>query len=245
MTEYKGLSASAFAFMQELKANNNTLWFQEHRERWEALKEELRTLCRALTPFIHDLDPELETEPKSSRCLGRINRDTRFSKDKSPYRDFIDLLFFPRDFGRSKAPGLAVGITAENCYIGTWLGASMESWRERLGANIAAKSDIFQQYLEENANFSDMWIDSQSYAKTRVKGLPPLAHQWAQRKFYYMGRLVPGEQAVPMGASLFQEIQNTFLRLLTLLNFATSQHLAADLERFRKKLPSKGDHRTK
>ena len=235
MTEYKGLSASAFAFMQELKANNNTLWFQEHRERWEALKEELRTLCRALTPFIHDLDPELETEPKSSRCLGRINRDTRFSKDKSPYRDFIDLLFFPRDYGRSKAPGLAVGVTADNCYIGTWLGASMESWRERLRANIAAKPDIFQKYLEDNANFEDLWIESQSYAKTRVKGLPPLAHQWAQRKFYYMGRLVPAKQAAGLGASLPREVENTFLRLYPLLIFATSQHLAADLERFRNK----------
>lgn len=235
MHEFKGIGAESFAFMRNLKVNNNRLWFQKHRHEWEALKDELKSLCAALTPFINDLDPELETEPKTGRTLGRINRDIRFSNDKHPYRESVDLLFFPRSFGRTKAPGLAVGITPIDCYIGTWLGASMKDWRLRLIANIAAHREHFQEYLEQNDNFSDLSLRSESYKKTQIKDLPPLADQWVRRKYYYMALLPPADKVVSMGESFLEIIEETFIRLYPLYLFATSQGLAADLERFRRK----------
>lgn len=233
--KFKGISAESFAFMRNLKANNNRLWFQKHRQEWEFMKDELKSLCRELTPFINDLDPELETEPKTGRALGLINRDTRFSADKHPYRESVDLLFFHKFFGRTKAPGLAVGITPIDSYIGTWLGASMKDWRQRLIANIAAYRDVFQEYLEQNDNFSDLSLRSESYKKTQIKGLPPLAHQWAQRKYYYMALLLPADKVVSMGESFLETIEETFIRLYPLYLFATSQELTADHERFRRK----------
>jgi len=233
--KFKGISAESFVFMRNLKANNNRLWFQKHRQEWEFLKDELQSLCRELTPFINDLDPELETEPKTGRTLGRINRDIRFSADKHPYRESVDLLFFHKFFGRTKVPGLAVGITPIDSYIGTWLGASMKDWRQRLIANIAAYRDVFQEYLEQNDNFTDLSLRSESYKKTQIKGLPPLAHQWAQRKYYYMALLLPADKVVSMGESFLETIEETFIRLYPLYLFATSQELTADHERFRRK----------
>ncbi|MFH1068680.1 MAG: DUF2461 family protein, partial [Candidatus Glassbacteria bacterium] len=97
MPEFKGISRNSFEFMKELAANNNQLWFEANRSRWESLREELRAVCIDMAPFVHGLDPELETEPKTGRCLGRINRDTRFTRDKAPYKDYIDIIFFPRN----------------------------------------------------------------------------------------------------------------------------------------------------
>jgi len=234
--EFKGFSAESFAFMQELKANNYKAWFDAHRESWEGLKAELKAVCGALTPFLTDLDSELETDPKTGRCLGRINRDIRFTADKHPYRESIDVLFFPKDYGRTKVPGFAVGLDPEHCYIGTWLGSSMNSWRERFAANIAAHPQVFEKYLEENDNFSDFSIYSESYKKAKVAGLPPLADQWARRKYYYMGLFVPPGESVALGAGIIHKIEEAFLRLYPLFLFATSKELAATLERFRRRV---------
>lgn len=235
MQGFKGFSARSFEFMQGLKVNNNRAWFERHRADWEALKAELQAVCVALSCFLGELDPELETDPKSGRCLGRIFRDIRFTKDKRLFRESVDVLFFPAAYGRTKAPGFAVGLRAEACYIGTWLGASMIDWRRRLTANIAAAPQRFECYLEDNHNFRTLNLRSDSYKTERVPGLPPLAREWAQRKYYYLADLVPADQTVALGAEIVGRIEEDFLRFYPLYLFATSERVSQDLERFKSK----------
>ncbi len=233
---FGGFSGQSFDFMRELGEHNHTAWFAANRERWEAVKAELKSLCLALGPFLAELDPELECDPRSGRSLGRINRDTRFSPDKHPYRDWIDLLFFPRDHRRTGAPGFAVGIQPEQVYLGSWLGASMPEWRKRLTANIAAWPEVFERYLEAEGNFRDCRIESESYLRPRAKGLPPLSDQWARRRYYYLVRQLPAAEAVALGPAIIPLIEETILRLYPLYLFATSERPAAELERFRRRL---------
>lgn len=235
MKEFEGFRDEDFLFMARLQQHNEKRWFDQNRERWEEVRENMRALCVGLTAFVNELDPGLETEPKTGRSLGRINRDTRFSNDKRPYKQNFDILFFPREFKRTTAPGFAVGITPEHSYIGTWLGAGMKEWRERFETNIAAHPAEFISYLEANGNFSGMSVRSESYKKPRIEGLPEPAFAWAQRKFYYMGLLTPGKDVVRQGRDYIALIEKTFIRLYPLYLFATSVSLPADLERFRDK----------
>ncbi len=229
---FRGFSARSFEFMQGLKANNNRAWFERHRGYWLTLKTELQAVCLALAPFLGDLDPGLETDPSTGRCLGRIFRDIRFTPDKRPFSEWIDVLFFPTAYGRTKVPGFAVGLKAEGCYIGTWLGASMTDWRRRFETNIAAAPELFERYLEKNGNFSDLDCCSESYKKDRLPGLPPLARQWARRKFYYLADLVEAGEAVNLGAGILGRIEENILRLYPLFLFATSELIIQDLENF-------------
>ncbi len=235
MAEFEGFSTGDFSFMAELQANNSKTWFDSNRHRWEHLREKLRALCVELTPFVSELDPELETAPKTGRSLGRINRDTRFSKDKRPYKEYIDILFFPSGHRRTTAPGFAVGLGQEHSYIGTWLGAGMSEFRERFEANIAAHSGLFSSYLAANDNFGDMDVHGESYVKPRIKGLEEPARGWAQRKFFYMGLLTPPRQVDSMGREIIGLIEKTFIRLYPLFLFSTSLSLPADLEKFHNK----------
>ncbi|MBN2289510.1 MAG: DUF2461 family protein [Candidatus Glassbacteria bacterium] len=232
MQEFRGFGARSFGFMQGLKDNNDRAWFERHRADWETLKGELQSLCGAMAPFLEELDPDLETDPKTGRCLGRIFRDIRFTRDKSLFRESIDVLFFPAAYGRTKAPGFAVGLKAAECYIGTWLGASMTDWRARFEANIAAAPGLFESYLERNDNFGGLWLRSESYKKERVPGLPALARQWAQRKYFYLAEMVPAAEAVRLGTEIVGRIEERFLRLYPLYLFATSERVAQELERF-------------
>lgn len=73
------------SFLKDLEKNNNRDWFQEHKKTYDASKKTVLELIQNLINEIAKFDPSLDgIEAKS--CLFRINRDVRFSKDKSPYK---------------------------------------------------------------------------------------------------------------------------------------------------------------
>lgn len=78
------ISRAAFDFLKELKANNNKPWFDANKDRYLENLPALEKFADALLASLsrHDL---LET-PSGKKSLYRIYRDTRFSKDKSPYK---------------------------------------------------------------------------------------------------------------------------------------------------------------
>ena len=72
--------------MLDLRFNNNKAFMQEQRERYhQVMRDPHYDLIRALSPLMLSIDPQMEVRPH--KVLSRIFRDTRFSRDKSPYRD--------------------------------------------------------------------------------------------------------------------------------------------------------------
>lgn len=82
------LQPSTFKFLKELKKNNNRPWFDEHRNQYNLAKENFLLLLDELIPLIAKFDPSV-AHLNSKDCVFRINRDVRFSKDKSPYKTNI------------------------------------------------------------------------------------------------------------------------------------------------------------
>ena len=79
------IPADLLNFLKELKDNNHKPWFDENRERYQNLRKEMVRLIQELIPQIAQFDPSiLPLEPKD--CIFRINRDIRFSNDKTPYK---------------------------------------------------------------------------------------------------------------------------------------------------------------
>lgn len=72
-------------FLEELEANNNREWFYENRGKYKVIRLKVLELAGRLIKEVskfYDLGYEL----KANDCIFRINRDTRFSKDKTPYK---------------------------------------------------------------------------------------------------------------------------------------------------------------
>ena len=78
MTTFPGFPREAFTFFTQLARNNKREWFLAHKDVYE----------RACREPMKELVAELGVDPDSTR-ITRINRDLRFSKDKSPYRTYI------------------------------------------------------------------------------------------------------------------------------------------------------------
>ncbi len=79
------LQTSTLKFLKDLKKNNNKPWFDAHRKEYEAAKDDFTLFIQVVIDQHAKNDPSLKNLVAKD-CLFRINRDVRFSKDKSPYK---------------------------------------------------------------------------------------------------------------------------------------------------------------
>lgn len=94
-TKFPGFSPAALTFLRNLARNNRREWFQPRKEQYETLiKLPMMELISALNAEFLRFAPGYVTEPQ--RATYRIYRDTRFSKDKTPYKTHISGIF-PRE----------------------------------------------------------------------------------------------------------------------------------------------------
>lgn len=102
-------------FLADLKRNNTREWFSANRPRYEAAREEFIQLVDALIAGLaHFMPHALELDPAD--CIFRINRDTRFSKNKAPYKP--NLGAFITDRGRKVArAGYYIHLEAGECMV--------------------------------------------------------------------------------------------------------------------------------
>ena len=86
---------AALRFLRGLAKNNNKEWFEAHRAEYEnEVREPMRDLIGEMNAKLATVAPEIGGDPK--RSMFRINRDIRFSKDKSPYKTHAACWFHHR-----------------------------------------------------------------------------------------------------------------------------------------------------
>jgi uncharacterized protein (TIGR02453 family) len=109
-----------FAFLKAIKAHNEKAWFEVNRDLYEAgYVAPARAFVEALGPRLRKFAPEVQFEPRINGSVGRINRDIRFSKDKRPYKDHLDLWFWHGEKKGWNAPGFYLQISPKAVYLGT------------------------------------------------------------------------------------------------------------------------------
>ena len=89
---FPGFPEETVRFFLDLRFHNETPWFHAHREQYEAyVRKPFYAFVEAMAPTVLRIADDMETRP--NKCLARINRDIRYTRDKSPYRDHMWLLF--------------------------------------------------------------------------------------------------------------------------------------------------------
>jgi uncharacterized protein (TIGR02453 family) len=79
------IETTTIKFLKDLKKNNNKPWFDANRKKYEAAKENFVEFIQTLIDKYSLKDASIK-EQEAKKCIFRINRDIRFSKDKSPYK---------------------------------------------------------------------------------------------------------------------------------------------------------------
>jgi len=114
------ITKEALQFLADLVANNNTDWMHANKKRYENYKKDYHNYIASLLVEMKPLDKSLEPlEVKN--CTFRINRDIRFSKDKSPYKTNMGVWFTQNKF-RKNSPGYYIHFEKGNSFIagGVW-----------------------------------------------------------------------------------------------------------------------------
>jgi uncharacterized protein (TIGR02453 family) len=115
---FTGFSTDLDGFLADLTANNSKDWFDANRDRYEtAFLEPARAFVEAIADDLDSLMPGLTAEPRVNGSIRRINRDTRFSKDKRPYHDHMHLIFWRGEKANS-SPGYHLVLRAGGGGIG-------------------------------------------------------------------------------------------------------------------------------
>lgn len=92
MTIFPGFSPDALKFLRQLKRHNDREWFKARKDQFdELLLEPMKLFVEEMDVRLAKVVPEIHGSPK--RSIFRIYRDTRFSKDKSPYKTHVACWF--------------------------------------------------------------------------------------------------------------------------------------------------------
>ncbi|MDL2226884.1 DUF2461 domain-containing protein, partial [Deltaproteobacteria bacterium OttesenSCG-928-M10] len=109
-----GFSEETITFLADLRANNNRTWFMENRDRAEKfLLSPARDLVAAVGDLLRRQRPDIVADPRTDRSLYRLNRDTRFSRDKTPYKAHLGVWWWEGAGGRMECPGFYFHLTPD------------------------------------------------------------------------------------------------------------------------------------
>lgn len=136
----KYLSNNYIKFFKELAANNNSEWFNQNRKRYENdVKIPFQRLVADVLEELAKSDKNL-VGTKFSDCIFRINRDIRFSKDKTPYKLHMAAAFAPGGKKNMDYPGFYFEISPVevNIYAGVYMPSKtqLETLRKHIATNL-------------------------------------------------------------------------------------------------------------
>jgi uncharacterized protein (TIGR02453 family) len=112
------IKQTSLNFLSKLKQNNSKDWFEQNRNLYEIYRNDILQLAENLLIELVKNDQAIfhaNLDPK--KCLTRVNRDLRFSKDKTPYKNYV-LLVFNKNYPLPNTAGYFIHIEPGNCSVG-------------------------------------------------------------------------------------------------------------------------------
>lgn len=147
MPRYASFERQSIQFLEQLKANNNREWFKEHKSRYEedVLDVALRFVISMQEPLA-EFAPRFTAVPtRVGGSLMRVYRDTRFSKNKLPYKTNIGIQFRHEQAKDVHSPGYYVHIEPDEVFLGAGMWRPDPVPLRRIRERIAAKPAEWQR----------------------------------------------------------------------------------------------------
>ena len=114
---FAGFGPPSFTFLDDLAANQTKTWFDAHKPVYEReVKQPLAALVNAVADRLAADNAALTGDPK--RSLFRINRDVRFSHDKSPYKTNAACVWYRQGAGKTGSGVLYFHLATDGCFMG-------------------------------------------------------------------------------------------------------------------------------
>jgi uncharacterized protein (TIGR02453 family) len=213
------LQTTTLQFLKNLKKNNNKPWFDDHRKEYENAKTDFHQLISAIIAGIGKFDAPLSALTAKD-CTFRINRDVRFSKDKSPYKTNMGASF---NMGGKKlqSAGYYFHVEPGKSFIGGGLYMPMPPLLAKVRQEIDYNFDDWKKIVE-NKTFATIFkkgVDGIDYLVRPPKGYEETnpAISYLKMKNFIVSKPLTDKDLVDK--KLSNEILKTFKAMKPFINF--------------------------
>ncbi len=185
--QFSGFSAETLGFLRGLETNNNKTWFEAHRSEYqEHLLRPFQLLVAGLSEPMLAIDPHFETRPAVDKTLSRIYRDTRFSRDKSPFKSRMWLTFKRPSRDWKTAPAYFFEISPDRYRYGMGFYSAAKATMDRLRQMMDDQNREFLEVLSKYRDQGVFQIEGEQYKRIIDPDKPPEIQEWYQRKNLFL-----------------------------------------------------------
>lgn len=139
------LQKETLHFIKSVRENNNREWFAENKQQYETAKLDVLQLAAELVPRLAKVDALISADTEPKKCMMRIYRDVRFSKNKDPYKTNFGLWFSANGKGGNE-PGYYLNIAPGKSFLagGYWMpeAAHLKLIRQEIDYNASKLKEI-------------------------------------------------------------------------------------------------------
>ena len=187
---FNGFYRETFEFLFEIAFNNNVEWFNENRKRYERfVRDPLHQLASELMADALKVDPNFN--PSINTSVSRIRRDTRFTYDKSPFRNHMWIGFRYPKTRISESCMIYFEITPEGYSYGFGLYSSTSEFMQAYRARVLADPQGFLKLARalEKKGFS---LDAERYKRDRFPAASEELKPYLNVKYFGWGKRFSG-----------------------------------------------------
>lgn len=165
------IKKSSLTFLSDLQKNNNREWFAEQKHRYDEAREDVLNFISELIPHLSYADPQFPADTQPKKCLLRIYRDVRFSKNKDPYKNNYGITFTK---GKSlNEPDYYLHLQPGQCFFGAGFWMPEAAYLKMIREEIDYNSAEFRQIISNNNFTSCFHLDETDTLKNAPKGYDP------------------------------------------------------------------------
>lgn len=190
-TTFTGFPAETLQYLDNLGVINTREWFHDNKESYEKYwLTPAYAFTNAMGKALDSVVKGITYEAKVNRSIFRINRDTRFSKDKAPYKNHLGIVFWKGPHAdRHMNPGFYFHLEPHKLFLacGTWMPSPEALAQYRSDLQDKTLGSQFQKIVE-SLNKEGIFLNNEHSLKKIPKGFPtdhPMA-EYSKYKTVYV-----------------------------------------------------------
>ena len=227
MTAY--FSDASFKFLHGLAAHNNKTWFNDHKPQYEEhLRQPFLRLIGDLQPDIEAISPHFRADPRTvGGSLYRIQRDARYSHDKSPYKTWQGARFYHERRRLQIVPLFYLHLQPGNCFLGGGLWHPEPENMRKVRQFIFDNPASWERAVRDPAITRRFAMDTDEKLQRPPRGYPadhPHIEDLKQRNWVYSRPLTDAQMCSPQ---LRQTLVKDYTTLAPFIDYLCA---ALDLE---------------
>jgi len=215
--QFHGLTEDTYQFFWEIAFQNHRDFFEANRDRYKTVVQKpLLQLAEMLTQTALEIDPSFNVRPAA--VVSRIRRDTRYSKDKSPYRDHAWLGYKPHEQRTSISFVVYAEFERDSYGYGMGMYAPEPQLMQAFRNRILARPQQFLSLVNDPAFCEKFTLVGESFKRIRFTDADEKIRPWLNLRrisFQYSSPAV----SRTMQPEIFNEIQAAFLLMKPVYRF--------------------------